>query len=180
MTEAWFWQMAAFAAGTAPIVFLSWRSLGDVHSHGYYRFLAFEAIWALIILNVSHWFVRPGSLLQAISWVLLIGSAVLVIDGFLLLKRVGQPPAENIEATTRLVAVGIYRFIRHPLYASLMLLCWGVYLKHVTYESSGMMLLATLCLIFTAAVEERENRERFGDSYIQYMKQTKRFIPYVF
>jgi len=35
-------------------------------------------------------------------------------------------------------------------------------------------------LYVTARVEERENIERFGEQYRQYMKKSRMFIPFIF
>ena len=53
---------------------------------------------------------------------------------------------ENLafENTVKLVEVGLYRFIRHPMYASLLLLAWGAFLKHPLFLTFGLALLTTL------------------------------------
>jgi hypothetical protein len=45
-------EWIVFLVFSAGIVLLSWRSLRDRRSHGFYRFFAFEAILALILLNL--------------------------------------------------------------------------------------------------------------------------------
>ncbi len=74
----------------------------------------------------------------------------------------------------------MYRWIRHPLYASLLCLGWGVCLKRPTALTAFLAVAATLFLFLTAKAEERENVDKFGTDYVVYMKETKRFIPYVF
>ncbi|MGB9072376.1 MAG: isoprenylcysteine carboxylmethyltransferase family protein [Terriglobales bacterium] len=102
------------------------------------------------------------------------------------LVKVGKPARTDrreeeigIEATTTLVTVGAYRYIRHPLYASLLCLGWGAFFKHVTLF--GFLLVVTLSafLTATAKVEEAENLRKFGDSYAAYMKKTKMFVPFL-
>jgi len=80
-----------FAVVSTAISVLSWPSLRDRHSHGFYRFFAFEGILALILLNLEHWFTAPFSPLQIVSWVLLSGSLIMAVEGFWLLHRVGRP-----------------------------------------------------------------------------------------
>jgi protein-S-isoprenylcysteine O-methyltransferase Ste14 len=79
------------------------------------------------------------------------------------------------------VTRGAYRFIRHPMYASLLLLAWGIFFKDPA-SLAGLALagLASLCLYLTARVEESENLRRFGEEYRVYMRGTKRFIPFLF
>ena len=72
-----------------------------------------------------------------------------------------------------------YRFIRHPLYASLMLFGWGVFLKGADLPSGALALTATSFWIATARYEERFNIECLGVSYSEYMKRTKMFVPFL-
>jgi protein-S-isoprenylcysteine O-methyltransferase Ste14 len=138
----------------------------------------------LVVLNVQFWLVRPFSILQLISWILLVASAVVIISAVTTLRRLGKPdptipdPSRlSIEKTTQLVTSGPYRFIRHPMYASVLLLAWGVFLKQVTILTICLVAIVTAMLYLTALLEERENQVHFGESYSQYMQQTKRFIP---
>ena len=121
-------RVVVFALASVAIAFVSWPSLRDRRSHGFYRFFAFESILVLFLLNVGYWFSDPFSARQIVSWALLIASLFLVVEGFRLLRAVGKP-AGPVEATTTLVKQGVYRYIRHPLYSSLLLLGWGIFLK---------------------------------------------------
>lgn len=180
-------EWAAFLVFSIGIILLSWRSFQDRSSHGFYRFFAFEAILALILLNIEFWFHQPFSVRQILSWLLLLLSLFLAVHGFMLLRRIGKPDAAiqdpmrlSIEKTTQLVKVGAYRYIRHPLYASLLCLAWGAFLKHPSLVGAGLGAIATLALYLTARVEEAENMKHFGADYAEYIQQTKMFIPYVF
>jgi len=181
-------RLALFVVVSAGIVWLSWRSLKDSHSHGFYRFFAFELLCALILLNVPVWFRDPLSTRQMASWFIGAVSIALAIEGFRLLRAIGRPsPAAqrdrnlNLENTTKLVTVGAYRFVRHPLYASLLALAWCAYLKNPLSVASLLLTLsASGFLTATAVVEERENLRHFGEPYAVYMKRTRRFVPFVF
>jgi protein-S-isoprenylcysteine O-methyltransferase Ste14 len=132
----------------------------------------------LILVNTDVWFHDPFLILQIISWLLLISSIIMAAYGFYLLKVVGRPK-QGIEDTTQLVIVGAYKYVRHPLYSSLLFLAWGAFLKQVSLLSGLLVLAASLLLIATARVEEREDLEKFGADYADYMKRTTMFIPYV-
>jgi protein-S-isoprenylcysteine O-methyltransferase Ste14 len=179
-------KVLIFAAGTLCLVLLSWRTFRLLGSHGFYRFFAAEALLALIIVNAAAWFHDPFTPRQLISWLLLLGSLVLAVHGFVLLHRLGKPKATYdqsadfaFEKTTALIRTGAYKYIRHPLYASLLLLTWGAFLKEVTLVALLLAACATAFLVATAVAEEKENLTRFGEEYAEYMKTTKRFIPYL-
>ncbi len=172
-------KLIIFAAVSAGVVFVSWPSLRHRHSHGFFRFFAFESILVLIVLNVEHWFRDLCSPLQIISWLLLFSSLILAVHAFYLLRVIGRPKG-GIEHTTTLVMLGAYKYIRHPLYASLLLLGGGVFFKDPSLLGGVLALAATAFLIATARVEETENLPKFGADYAAYMKATKRFLPFLY
>jgi len=180
-------KVVVFLAASAGIVWVSRTSLRDFRSHGFYRFFAWEAILALILLNIDYWFFEPWRVNQIVSWLLLIVSLFLVIHSVQLLRRVGKPDRMRgdpsllgIEKTTELVMVGAYRYIRHPLYSSLLFLAWGTFFKHLSWVDMSLAVLATFFLTMTARIEEAENIRYFGPVYETYMKQTKMFIPLLY
>jgi protein-S-isoprenylcysteine O-methyltransferase Ste14 len=176
-----------FFAASAAILPLSWRPLKDARTHGFYRFFAFELLLGLILWNAPLWWRDPFSGRQLASYFFGAVSIGLAIEGFRLLWVIGRPAATSVESanlafenTTALVTVGAYRWIRHPLYASLLALAWCAYLKNPTgLASIAMTLGASGFLLATALAEERENQKRFGAAYAAYKKRTWRFIPFV-
>jgi protein-S-isoprenylcysteine O-methyltransferase Ste14 len=179
-------ELVIFLVGSLGLVILSRQSLTNPRSHGFPRFLAFEAILGLVVLNVPLWFVQPFSLPQLVSWAILLVSAFLAVHSFWVFRQFGEADKSiqdtsrlAFEKTTRLITHGPYRFIRHPMYTSLLFLTWGVFLKQITLLSSLLVLLASLALYATAILEEQENLRNFGNEYAEYMQQTKRFIPFV-
>ncbi len=153
--------------------------MSDPKKHGFFRFFAFEGIILLILDNASKWFRNPFSAFQLFSWIILIASLCLAIYGFILLRLRGKPVG-SFEDTTQLVVTGVYRYIRHPLYASVLYLGIGAFLKSVTLTSTGLILAISAFLYATARVEEEENIKHFGQAYTEYMRTTKMFIPWVF
>ncbi len=173
-----------FAVVSLGIIFISRQSLPRPRSHGFYRFFAFELLLILLLINISYWIEHPYSVFQLISWALLTASLILAIHGFYLLRKIGKPqgPVQGssdlgFENTANLVTIGAYKYIRHPLYSSLLLLGWGIFLKHTTLLSGSLILGVSAFLIVTAKAEEEENMARFGDEYSRYRKSTKMFIP---
>lgn len=180
-------DIMVFFIGALLIAALSRRSLSDPRSHGFMRFLSFEALWALIVMNARPWFRDLLSLHQIISWILLVTSAAVALSAFATLGRKGdaRPVAAGstlfkFENTSHLVTTGLYAHIRHPMYASLVLLGWGAALKTFSVWSLAMAVVATALLVMTARTEELENLERFGEPYDDYMNSTKMFIPGLF
>jgi protein-S-isoprenylcysteine O-methyltransferase Ste14 len=181
------YKLILFLVLSAALVFISRASLLKPRSHGFYRFFAWEVILAQALLNIEVWFTRALAWHQLISWLLLIGSLALAIHGAWLLKQVGAQDAKRsdspmlgFEKTTRLVVIGAYRYIRHPLYASLLFLSWGVYFKDPNWPGFILVLAASGLLWATARAEEAEDVRFFGEEYREYMKKTAMFFPFLF
>jgi protein-S-isoprenylcysteine O-methyltransferase Ste14 len=178
----------AFVLLSLPLVALSWKSLHDSRSHGFYRFFAWEVILALFLLNVPVWFYRPFAWNQIIAWSLLVLSLIPLAFGVHSLRTRGRATDRraddtallSFEKTTMLVTDGIYHYIRHPLYSSLLLLNWGVFFKSPSAIGLALASAASLFLVATARADEKECTRFFGADYQRYMQKTKRFIPYLF
>jgi protein-S-isoprenylcysteine O-methyltransferase Ste14 len=180
-------KVILFVILSIPVILISWKPLLKFNSHGFYRFFSWECIIWLLVSNYRFWFDNPFNVVQVISWILLIASIYPLIVGVVLIKKVGKPQSEREEAglykferTTELVDSGIYKYIRHPLYASLLLLTWGILLKNITSALLIISILSSIFLYLTAKADESECLKYFGDKYREYMKRSKMFIPFLF
>ena len=179
-------RIILFIVCTIFFLRISWQALKNPGSHGFYRFFIFEGILVLILMNHPYWFHDPFSPLHLLSWLLLLFSIIFIIQSLRMLKtrgghaeRAEMPENFAFENTTNIVEVGLYRYIRHPMYSSLLFLAWGAFLKHVTLLSSVLILTVSGLLFIVAKVEERENIRYFGGAYVTYMRRTKMFIPWL-
>jgi protein-S-isoprenylcysteine O-methyltransferase Ste14 len=168
-----------FIIGTLSIIYYSWwLSIKDRRYHGITRFFAFESLLLMILLNIRFWFHDPFCLRQLFSWLLLIASLFPAVQGYYLLRTAGRPEG-TFENTSNLVKAGLYKYIRHPLYCSLMLLGFGAFLKNPTSTTAILVAVNTVALIGTAKIEEQEMLRKFGNEYAAYMKETKMFLPFL-
>ncbi|HJW74317.1 MAG TPA: isoprenylcysteine carboxylmethyltransferase family protein [Thermoleophilia bacterium] len=186
-------RLAVLPLVTAALAVVSRRSLRDPRSHGFSRFFGFLALAALVLTNAPWWFRRPLCARQLVSWGLLVSSAGLAAHSFRVLRAVGapdhvgarderrsdEPALLAFEKTTVLVDSGAYGLIRHPLYASLLLLVGGALLKRVSPPAAALAVAASACFVATALAEEPENRRTFGEEYAEYRRRTHLFVPYV-
>ena len=180
-------RVIAFGILSLPIIALSWRTLTKLKSHGFYRFFGWECILWLILTNLKYWFFDPYCIRQLISWIFLVISLYLVIAGIILLKKRGKPNRTRngkglyqFEKTSELIDTGIYKYIRHPLYSSLLFLTWGIFLKQIFLSLFVVSLISTACIFVTAIFDEKECLTYFGGKYRIYMNRTKMFIPFIF
>jgi len=176
-----------FGIGSIILIAISWKSLNNPRSHGFYRFFAWECILLLFAVNVKYWFKNPFAWYQLIAWILLIISLVPLAYGVHFLRTRGKPTKKRkdddsllgFEKTTSLVKTGIYKYIRHPLYSSLLFLAWGIFFKLPSLTGMALVSVTTAFLFATAKADEVECIRFFGTEYAEYMKYTKMFIPKV-
>jgi protein-S-isoprenylcysteine O-methyltransferase Ste14 len=180
-------KLSLFALLSIGLVYLSRSSLRAPLTHGFPRFIVWEAILALFLLNVPSWFRNPFSIHQIFSWLFLIISLVLIICGVWTLRVIGKPDSSRngdallgIEKTSTLVTAGIYHYIRHPFYSSLLFLAWGIFLKVLSWPGIILAIVISISLQFTAMIEEHEDIIFFGPAYRVYMKSAKKFIPFLY
>lgn len=90
--------------------------------------------------------------------------------------------SEKVVVPTAVVQFGPYRFVRHPIYASTMLL-------FVTYFTAlrapmSVLFIVAVCLMYygqKAKLEEALMLETFGERYSEYMSEVRyKFIPFVY
>lgn len=90
--------------------------------------------------------------------------------------------SEKVVVPSVVVHFGPFRFVRHPLYASTMLL-------FVTYFAAlqapiSALYMAAVCVLYyhqKAELEEAVLLGEFGEAYAEYMKKVPyKFIPYIF
>ena len=174
-----------FLALSAFFAYASRRSLARPRTHGFWRFFVWEALAALFLLNLPHWIDDPFGPRQLVSWTLITVSAALALAGAHALRAYGQagpqrtePELYPFERTSRLVTRGVYRYLRHPLYSSLLFLAWGIFLKRPDAAGLALATATSLFLGLTARRDEAECRSYFGAAYDAYAARTPGFLPF--
>lgn len=80
----------------------------------------------------------------------------------------------------RVIETGPYRLIRHPSYTGILLILLGLGLSLTNWLS---LLVIMGCVLpgfsYRIRVEERVLQAQLGQPYQEYMRRTKRLIPYV-
>lgn len=90
----------------------------------------------------------------------------------------GVSPSEPSGRTEPLVVAGPHRWVRHPLYAAIVIMVAGWWLVlDVTFLLFSAGLLALWFNFVVTPFEERELRALFGARYEAYARHTPRLIP---
>jgi len=80
-----------------------------------------------------------------------------------------------------LVTTGVYRLIRHPMYASALLWSLGQVLLLPNWLTAAAGVLG-FCILYFGRVRREEllMLKTFGEEYRQYMTRTRSLVPYVY
>ncbi len=114
------------------------------------------------------------------------GMVIMVSGGFLrryCFRTLGAhfQPVVNVVAGQPVIEKGLYRWIRHPSYLAAYFLFLGMGLALANWLSLAVIFLVTsICYGYRIHVEEQALSETLGAPYREYMKRTKRLIPFVF
>lgn len=135
----------------------------------------------------SHWLAAfegpelhlvPGGWSNLWIWVLIVVTLSMQYNATLYLAKY----SENIVVPTSVVQFGPYRWVRHPIYTSTMLL-FGTYFAALRAPMS-LLFVVGVCLIYyeqKAKLEEALMVETFGERYLEYMRRVRyKFIPFVY
>lgn len=130
---------------------------------------------------------RPHALSYELNYVMVAVGAILFVASLWLFRRshkdLGRQWSASLEIREehRVVRTGVYRLIRHPMYASFWLwaLAQAFLLPNLIGALSGLLFVG---ILFFARVshEEQMLAEALGEDYRVYMTETKRIIPGIY
>jgi protein-S-isoprenylcysteine O-methyltransferase Ste14 len=116
----------------------------------------------------------------------LIGIAVIfigIILRFAAIKQLGK--FFTVDVTIRkdhvLMQSGFYKYVRHPSYTGSLLSFLGFGISLNNWIGLALIFLPIFfSFINRMNIEEKVLKEQFGSQYTDYMKKTKRLIPFVY
>lgn len=116
-----------------------------------------------------------------------IAGFILVITGLIIgisaRKKLGtnwtHGAEHQIKKNQQLITTGIYYYIRHPIYFSIILSIAGAEIVAESYLSILFLFFLILSSYFQGRREEKILLEHFGNKYEIYKQKTKMLIPFI-
>ena len=139
-----------------------------------------------VVVYIPHRLLEPYSGPELISLSLTQYSAILLlaIGAAILFKSiwsfayVGKGTLAPFDETHKLIVVGLYRYVRNPMYVGVMLILLA---ESWFFRSSALLSYTGFCFVVANIViigyEENRLRHKYGDEFRKYCNHVGRWIP---
>ena len=87
-----------------------------------------------------------------------------------------QPEVKSDSLITR----GPYKWIRNPMYSSVILFFIPIVFQYLNWLNVVVFIVLVLTLMLKILREEQFLKERFGANYEEYVRSSKRLVPFIF
>ena len=132
----------------------------------------------IISLHFFQWeFIPQKQIIQVSLFSYLLGFLIIII-AFIILSLAIKDLGRNLSPFPRpinnsnLVTEGIYRFIRHPMYYSLIFISFGVFITKLSIYYLFLSISLALIIKFKIALEEQYLNNKFKN-YLLYKNEVK-------
>ena len=132
----------------------------------------------IISLHFFQWeFMPQKQIIQVSTFSYFVGFLIIIIAFIILLfaiKDLGRnlSPFPRPIKNSNLVTKGIYRFTRHPMYYSLILISFGVFITKLSIYYLFLSISLALIIKFKIALEEQYLKNKFKN-YLLYKNEVK-------
>ncbi|SRR6266487_5355365 len=128
---------------------------------------------------------KLATLLLPHTIVLNISVVILLIAGLMIAIIARRTLAENWSAAValkkdhELITIGLYHYVRHPIYTGMLLMILGTILSLGTLSACIGFLIIALAIWLKLKQEEALLTEHFSKEYSSYKQRTKFLIPFI-
>jgi len=149
------------------------------------KWLVIASVWTSVAIGMQAAYWVPGTAIQSPRMPVFIFGLVLMLAGMALrwysIRVLGA--SFTCEVSTRpgqvVVESGPYRWVRHPSYTGGLLTLLGVLVCCVNWASLAALILAVAGYAYRIGIEEKALETHLGAAYVDYMRKTRRLIPFV-
>ena len=115
--------------------------------------------------------IKGNSIFSFLGFIIIIIASIIML---LAIKDLGNnlSPFPKPIVNGKLITSGIYRFIRHPMYYSLILISFGFFLTKLSFYHLGLTISLALIIKFKIILEEKYLNKKFKN-YFLYTDKVK-------
>jgi len=128
-------------------------------------------IFCLVVVNIFKKPIYSGGLTGVIGLLIAVAGAVLLIWSFKVIAKA--------MISKKLIIIGPYKIIRHPIYTTIYILLVGLGIMY--YSGLWFLVLAVFIPIWylIALAEESQMSDLYKSEYSEYKKQSGMFLPWL-
>lgn len=165
------------------------RKFRAIMGNGYIWYRLLYSLWsAILFLGIflyaatipPNWLWQQGYMGTYFGFMLATFGTVLAVKSFKgtrLPRFIGIQPYDDLQEQDELLTMGLYRYMRHPLYAGLILIFLGYFL-YIPNLASMIHLLALLAYLpLGIHFEEKKLLQLYGEKYSMYRQRVPPLIP---
>jgi len=130
----------------------------------------------LIILIIIYSFLRSLSFMHLF---LIILGLELGVWAIIVMQKSKLRVTPDVATGAKLIKKGPYKYIRHPMYSSLLIICLGLFLTNI-YSMTIFFFVFLIIVLNLKIIYEENLLKIFFPAYKNYMKKTKKLIPFIF
>ena len=161
-----------------------------VNTFNLFFLLVVNPLAAILLITRSLEAVDPTHLVVNVPWlwtVLEIGGAGLYVLGFFLmawalitLGHVYQLGGSAPRVVDKMIVVGPYRFVRHPMYTAVLCISLGLACLIQSLAFFAVFCIYLVLIILLIPVEEEGLQQAYGEEYAAYRHKVKKLVPLLY
>lgn len=149
------------------------------------KWILIASVWGTTVLGIGLAVLFPQAAITSGRSVLFVVGLLLMLVGIglrwyaILALGVSFTPDVATHEGQRVMQSGPYRWVRHPSYTGGLLTLIGILVCCLNLASLAALALAAAGYAFRIRVEEEVLADGLGDEYRDYMRRTRRLIPFI-
>jgi protein-S-isoprenylcysteine O-methyltransferase Ste14 len=130
-----------------------------------------------IVWIIDSFFLKLTTFLSDLPlfWLFIIPVVLILVYGMYLMKKSHEDMFETRVETVQ--SEGIYSRVRHPMYLGTVLVYLSLALLTLSLATLVFWIVIFVFYNVSASYEERLLEERFGDAYLEYKNNVRKWIP---
>lgn len=160
------------------------QSLGSALGHRIPLGLSYWLLADWRVASLLHWPLLNRLVTPSADWARAAGDLVCLLGLFVTLwarwTLAGNWSSDvTFKHGHELVRTGPYRYVRHPIYSGILMMCLGTALEVGRFRCWLALPAMAFAFCIKLMQEERILRRHFPDAYLAYQAQVKALVPFV-